>query len=342
MKIKFILLALFIVFTAASCYLANGNDAANGGSLAFKINAPMRSPGTAPGQDGEIRIKFFEAGDMQEGKDYEIGTYGFPANINSIPGNPVFEIRPAIFYLTKPTPININGRNVITTYFKDEVAGTATVKGTTEIDNIPAGISLRAVVEYNYYNGDYDSGGSLLGAPSGSYILYGRGKTSYISYVGVSEPFTVKKGSSTLVEMGLNEAAFGTASFDFPQSFLQSVTNFNTIAIVVFMDPDEFSSKFRISGNQIICNSLSISQDTAIAGSLLYYCAFSGTDFQNLCGNPKVDMLPGKKLKLMIFQYSSFYAGTLFPAGLSKTFELAPGLTQRVDLDWSYTTTDFC
>ena len=80
MKIKFLLFAVFIFFIFASCYQPSSIDSnANGGAVAFRVNAPeglMRSP--AAGQDGEIRIMFFEAGQLEEGKAYYFDDYLFP------------------------------------------------------------------------------------------------------------------------------------------------------------------------------------------------------------------------------------------------------------------------
>ena len=290
MRVKFILLALFILFIAASCYLASNNDSANNSSLVFKINAPMRSPGGgAPGQAGELRIKFFEAGDMQEGKDYKIDSYDFIVR----EGASVLHL--AFYYLTKPTPININGRNVITSYFGFDSTNEPFSRGITEIDNIPAGISLRAVVDYNNYNAAY--------AP-------GPLSTNYTTNAGVSEPFTVKKGSSTTIDILLKEAAWGTVSF-------------NSSAYSIFiLAAEEFDSTLKINGNKIVKNNYLPSN---------YWFPNSATAHPQYIA----DVLPGKKLKLLIIDYNGSFP---CPAGLSKTFELSPGESRKIDVDWSYTT----
>ena len=286
MKIKFFLLTIFIVFIAASCYQAAGNDAVNGGSLAFKINAPMRAHGAEAGDDGELRIKFFDASDMQEGKDYEPDRYNFPLGSDN-----------AIYYLTKPTPITINGKKTTISYFQNKLAGNiSTTPGITEIDRVPAGVSLRAIVEYNDYYAEYAK--DYFSNP-----LY----TSYTTHAGVSEPFTVKKGSSATVEIPLVRAAFGTVLFNVPNNV--------TSTDILVLDPEDFDSKFTIIGNFI--NRPTPATSYGFNDEL-----------------QQIDVLPGKKLKLLV----KYYMNGLYPAGLSKSFELSPGETQKIDVAWSYTT----
>ena len=297
MKMKILLLTVFIVFIAASCYQAAGNDTVNGGSLAFRINAPMRAHGAEAGDAGELRIKFFDASDMQEGKDYEINT------LNDFP---------KISYLKKPAPITVNGKKTTISYFglyNNETPNS----GTTEIDLIPAGVSLRALVEYINYKEEYSFDDSY-----GSY-----GQTAYISHAGVSEPFTVKKDSSATVEIPLYYAAPGIVLMDMA---LQD-QNPDYYVSVFFMSEEDFDSIYYIDNNRIRSRS----------GGGTVYPIYYYKSISKYLGS--IDMLPGKKLKLMIIACEA--TDSPYAAALSQTFELAPGLPQRVAVDWKYTA-NFC
>ncbi|MCL2480488.1 MAG: hypothetical protein FWF38_02120 [Spirochaetaceae bacterium] len=297
MKIKFILFAILIVFILASCYQAAGTDRnTNEGALFVKLSGgPMRAPSTAA---GEIRVKFFEAGKMEEGKAYKIAEYEYPNGRH---------IDNAIFYLNMPVALNVNGKKITTDYFNAHFDS----KNTTEIDNVPAGISLRMLVEYNCYDQEHELSSD---------------NTSYLSHAGVSEPFTVKKDSATTVDINLNQAAYGTVLLDDAFGVL------NVYVSVAIMAVEEFDRIFTIDGNKIV-----VSANTSYSGQLtslsslelLLYKPGSSTSI----GIRELPMLPGKRLRLMIIQPNA----TPRIAGLSQSFELAPGEERQIAVDWSYT-----
>ena len=304
MKMKILLLTLFVVFIVASCYQGVGNDAINGGSLAFRINAPMRSHGLEAGDAGELRIKFFEASEM----DYKIDRYPFPDDNNYIGGYISYD--DAISYLSKPTPITINGKKTTISYFQTNTPlnglPTAPNDGIIEIDRVPAGVSLRAVVEYYDYNAGYNYTYVWNEATQSDdlELLF----TNYTTHAGVSEPFTVKKDSSTTVTIKLERAAFATVKFNVPSYVIYVPITINV------MTPEAFDSNYEINGKIINRN-----------GSTPTPYGFNSATQQ-------IDVLPGKKLKLLLRDKNS--SGS--PAGLSQTFELAPGEIRQINVDWSY------
>ena len=298
MKIKYLLFALFMVFIFASCYQAAGPDTnANGGSLLLNVNGPMRAP--VPGADGEIRIKFFEADQLEEGKAYIISNrIDTPAGATTFPDD-YFQ------YLNVPTPLTVNGKRVITSYLRNEDLGGGSYSNTTsgkiEIDKVPAGISLKMLVEYIY---DDSRTPSFITIPN----------TRYLSYVGVSEPFTVKKDSSATVNISsMENASPGVVLLN---STLQSV-NSSEFLSVAFMDTEDFDSTFTIDSSNFIKpidNAISDFNNSAIQPKLIYKTVGYKVSFD------EIFMLPGKKLKLIIINwYPSPHT-----AGISQPFELAP------------------
>lgn len=340
MKIKYLIITLLMVFIITSCYQAgenssslNNNSENRNGGESSGINIEVRGLRSLgdPNDADRVRIYFFAAGDITEGSTFEKKNYTFYEEDVNPPYYYIPVTKEAIYYsnsvFNSVISLPINGTAILSNGmrgFESANYNEHILPKSITFNEIPANTQLRILMEY-YSAIDYSLDG----------VLNNSGNGEHLTHAAISAPFSVAENDSKTVTLEFSPAAFGTVNFDLTTSSID-YTSDNSVS-VVFMSEEVFNYIFKIEANVILFNDYVTPTSELNDGSvnLIYYKKYtlSTPRIDELMNNPKLDMLPGKKLKLMVIRRDISNNTTV---GLADIKKLNPGEQFTPLLDWSY------
>ena len=168
--------------------------------------------------------------------------------------------------------------------------------GVLSLLNVPADRALSLLIEH--YHEEY---------------YFGEAPTYFMTYAGLSDSFEVKGGGSAEVAVTLVPTTSGKISIDVPLEL-----EFSQVWVEIY-EPEILDSYAIISGYLIEYN-----PDT---DPFIESYVSEGLSHPEL-----IDMIPGKKLKILVSEYS--YPSNGSKIGISGEFELQPGRAKSVPLTY--------
>ncbi len=323
MKIKL----LFMVFTAliiASCYQAPSSDSGSAG-ITLNINTRgLRAP--AAGYDGEVRIRFFDAGKL-DNIVYDIEDPNFKFEYVSAPFEKyygagaeykfnglktIFPGQRMVYAQALPAAKIVGGKSVHIQSIKED--GTAKI----HVENVPANTDLCILLEY-YSSREVKSYYSPEFPPEDQKIQY------FLSHAGKSSTFSVGDNASKEIEIKLLPTLVGFAPIP-GDNFVKA--KFSTEAEVAgygLMDAGKFDSIFKLENGKI---TILVPDDSENP-----FFQSSGPSGDTEDGSFPDPVPPGKKWRILLVLTLSDNSDI---GALSDVFEVEPGRLYDKDLNFKF------